>query len=249
MHLRAAPTIFLAFVALASPEASFAQAPRNETVSVVELFTSQGCSSCPPADALLKEYADRKDVVALTLPVDYWDYLGWKDTLASPKFTSRQRAYAKKRGDGEIYTPQVVVNGVKHVVGSRRADIDQAIEKTAAALVQSGVPLQASIVGETLQIEIGQSASGAEVGTGTIWIAVVQPTVAVEVRRGENTGKTLIYYNAVRELNPVGMWSAQPGKIELRHADLVRSSTDRCAVLLQRGSHGPIVGASWADPR
>jgi hypothetical protein len=248
MLLRAAPTILLAIVALASPQASYAQAPRSEPVSVVELFTSQGCSSCPPADALLKEYADRKDVVALTLPVDYWDYLGWKDTLASPKFTSRQRAYAKKRGDGEIYTPQVVVNGVKHVVGSRRADIDQAIEKTAATLATSGVPLKASIVGETLQIEIGQSANG-DVGTGTIWIAVVQPTVTVEIRRGENTGKSLVYYNAVRELNPVGMWSAQPGKIELRHADVVRTSTDRCAVLLQRGNHGPIVGASWADPR
>ena len=96
-------------------------------VTVIELFTSQGCSSCPTADALLESYADRPDVVALTLPVDYWDYLGWKDTLASPKFSARQRTYAKARGDGRVYTPQVVINGLQHAVGSSATDIDRAI--------------------------------------------------------------------------------------------------------------------------
>ena len=91
------------------------------TKAVIELFTSQGCSSCPPADALLGEYAKRDDVLALSFPVDYWDYLGWKDTLASHENTERQRAYAAARGDRQVYTPQVVVNGVEHMVGSTRA--------------------------------------------------------------------------------------------------------------------------------
>src|SRR5215213_8380181 len=91
--------------AIASPQA------------VVELFTSQGCSSCPPADALLTDLAQRPDVVALTLPVDYWDYLGWKDTLASPAFTARQRAYAHGRSDRQVYTPQIIVNGSRPCMG------------------------------------------------------------------------------------------------------------------------------------
>ena len=98
-------------------------------VMVVELFTSQGCSSCPPADVVLNTIAHRKDVIALTLPVDYWDYLGWKDTNASPRFTERQRAYAKSRGDGLIYTPQAVVNGLVHVNGASQHDVEQAIGK------------------------------------------------------------------------------------------------------------------------
>src|SRR5262249_38071684 len=110
--------------------------------AVVELFTSQGCSSCPAADALLKRLADRDDLVALSLSVDYWDYLGWRDTLASPKFAERQRAYARARGDGAIYTPQAVVNGMAHVNGSDEGQIARAIERTSKAL--SVVPVRLS---------------------------------------------------------------------------------------------------------
>ena len=100
---------------------------RPPPAAVVELFTSQGCSSCPPADAILAELARRPDIVALTFPVDYWDYLGWKDTLAHPLFTARQRAYAHARGDRQVYTPQMVVNGTKPCIGSDRAQIDALI--------------------------------------------------------------------------------------------------------------------------
>ncbi len=106
----------------------------TEPTAVVELFTSQGCSSCPNADAVLGRLAKRDDIIALSLSVDYWDYLGWKDTLASPKFTERQRAYGKVRGDGAIYTPQLVVNGLAHVNGSDEGEIGRLIDKTAKTL-------------------------------------------------------------------------------------------------------------------
>ena len=113
-----------------SPATSGSSDQAQPIRAVIELFTSQGCSSCPPADALLQKYAADPNVIALSMPVDYWDYLGWKDTFASPRNTERQRAYAKSRGDGAIYTPQAVINGSIHVNGSSRSEIDQAIDLT-----------------------------------------------------------------------------------------------------------------------
>ncbi|HSJ39938.1 MAG TPA: DUF1223 domain-containing protein, partial [Xanthobacteraceae bacterium] len=98
--------------------------------AVLELFTSQGCSSCPPADKILGELAQDPSVIALSMPIDYWDDLGWKDTLADARFSARQRAYSRMRGDREVYTPQVVVNGTVHVIGSDRESIEIAIDKT-----------------------------------------------------------------------------------------------------------------------
>src|SRR5690349_11098694 len=112
----------LVLIGLAQPSAA-SPAPK----AVVELFTSQGCSSCPPADAFFLELSRRSDVISLSLPVDYWDYLGWKDTLAQPAFTARQRAYASARNDKQVYTPQAIVNGAKAVVGSDRNKIDTLI--------------------------------------------------------------------------------------------------------------------------
>src|SRR5918998_4558273 len=120
------PTLWLAALAAALLSALARRAAAGPQ-AVVELFTSQGCSSCPPADAMLVELAARPDVVALTLPVDYWDYLGWKDTLAQPGFTARQRAYAHLRGDRQVYTPQVVVNGTRPSVGSDKAAVERTV--------------------------------------------------------------------------------------------------------------------------
>ena len=114
LPLAVVATTLLSSAALAEPRA------------VIELFTSQGCSSCPPADKLAGELAQDPSLLVMSLPIDYWDYLGWKDTLASPGHTNRQRAYSKARGDREVYTPQVVVNGMAHVLGSDRSAIDSA---------------------------------------------------------------------------------------------------------------------------
>jgi hypothetical protein len=109
--------------------------------AVVELFTSQGCSSCPPADRIIGELAKDPSIIALSMPIDYWDYLGWKDTLADARFSARQKAYSQMRGDRDVYTPQVVVNGSVHVIGSDRAGIESAIGNTKKAGGVMSVPV------------------------------------------------------------------------------------------------------------
>ncbi len=240
--LWAVPALLAGLVGLTQGAVAQDARPTN----VVELFTSQGCSSCPVADALLQQYAKRPDVVAISLPVDYWDYLGWKDTLASPRFTGRQRGYAEKRGDGHVYTPQVVVNGLIHAVGSNKDEIDRALEKTDAELKPLRVAVTALSDGKTLAIETLplQSPQGGTAG-GTIWLAIVQPSVEVEIKRGENRGKKVIYTNVVRELTAVGNWSEKPVRIELSEASVLKDRKQKCAVLLQQGKVGAIVGATW----
>src|SRR3712207_425882 len=146
---RSAAAVLL--IGLAGPAVA-AAAPK----AVVELFTSQGCSSCPPADQFLAELAGRPDILALTFPVDYWDYLGWRDTLAQPAFTARQRAYASARNDKQVYTPQIVFNGLKPVVGSDRAKIEGQIAKAGDA---GGLPVAVAVseAGSTVAVEISGS--------------------------------------------------------------------------------------------
>src|SRR5215813_8841702 len=164
MRLIALIALMAGFAGL--PGLAPAQAPQVETAdaalpsrateapkAVVELFTSQGCSSCPGADAVLGRLAERDDVIALSLSIDYWDYLGWRDTLASPKFSERQRAYAHTRGDGAIYTPQAIVNGLIHVNGADEGLIDHMIEKTGKSVAGSLVPVRLSENKERLVVE------------------------------------------------------------------------------------------------
>src|SRR5437762_9872047 len=125
-----------------------------QTRGVIELFTSQGCSSCPPADKLAGELARDPSLIVLSLPVDYWDYLGWKDTLALPGHTNRQRAYSKTRGDREVYTPQVVVNGARHVLGSDKSAIESALAQTRNQAGTLSLPLALSVVGEQISVSV-----------------------------------------------------------------------------------------------
>jgi hypothetical protein len=247
---------FVALVALAVgltglAQPAPAQTPRSDDPpapnalprqAVVELFTSQGCSSCPAADALLHRLADRDDIIALSFPVDYWDYLGWRDTLASPKFSERQRAYARSRGDGAIYTPQVVVNGLAHVNGSDEGQIGRAIETTAKTVAY--VPIRLSEDKDKLIIEAAAAAPGAPPKDATLWLAVIATSIEVPIARGENQGKTVTYYNVVRELMPIGMWSGKTLTVQLERSSFMRPGTERCAVLLQQGHAGPIIGAA-----
>lgn len=212
--------------------------------AVLELYTSQGCSSCPAADALLESYARRKDVIALTFPVDYWDYLGWKDTLANPKFTARQKHYAKHRGDGRVYTPQIVVSGVSHVVGNSARDIDTAIDATAPAFAKALVPVSVKLEGGRLIIETGGRPGGEDAKGATVWLAVLQANADVVIRGGENRGKTLRYVNVVREMTPVGMWSGKPLTIQLDRDAVKLPETESAAILIQTGKAGPIIGAA-----
>src|SRR6202165_3951456 len=128
--------------------------------AVVELFTSQGCSSCPPADQIIGELAKDPSVIALSMPIDYWDYLGWKDTLADARFSARQKAYSQMRGDREVYTPQVVVNGSAHVVGSDRAGIESAIGDTKKADGVMSVPVTMTLAGKQINVSVAASTRG-----------------------------------------------------------------------------------------
>ncbi len=212
--------------------------------SVVELFTSQGCSSCPTADALLETYAKRPDVLALSFSVDYWDYLGWKDTLANAKFTKRQRYYAKARGDGQVYTPQMVVNGTAHVVGSNKSAIDAALvagNKTGPAL---RVPLKLQGQGQHLVVDCAGEVDSAAAKDATLWLLHVTKRVDVPIKRGENSGRSISYFNVVREMMPIGMWSGQPLTVKLERHAIAQAGGELYAVLLQQGQAGPIIGAA-----
>src|ERR1700733_16304480 len=125
--------------------------------AVVELFTSQGCSSCPPADKLMGELAKDPSIIALSMPIDYWDYLGWKDTLADSRFNARQKAYSHMRGDRDVYTPQAIVNGSEHVIGSDRAGIEDAIGETEKARGVMSVPVSMSVTGRQINVSVAAS--------------------------------------------------------------------------------------------
>jgi len=251
MTFRIFAVVLASWIGIAIPTLALAQvdapeAPVSRPVrGVLELFTSQGCSSCPPADRLLKMYIDDKDIIALTLPVDYWDYLGWKDTFATAKNTARQRAYAQRRNDGAVYTPQIVVNGGDHVVGSNRLDIDAAIARARAGFAEAQVPLRFWHERNALVIQAGTGKPGHKYQEATIWLAVMQKTVSVPVRGGENSGKTLNYHNVVREITPVGLWNGEPLMLRLALNSVMYPESEDSVVLIQEGEAGRIIGAAF----
>jgi hypothetical protein len=227
--------------------AAQASATSAQVKAVYELFTSQGCSSCPTADDLLGRLSKRDDVIALTLPVDYWDYLGWRDTLARPEFTARQKAYAKVLGDGMVYTPQAVVSGLAHINGSDLDKIERVIERTARLFAAARVPIKLSAAEGRLLIDVASVADGVATKDATVWLAAVASSVKVPILRGENQGRTIVYSNVVRALMPVGTWSGKEMIVQLDRQTFMHGSADRCVVFLQQGHGGPIVGAAVLD--
>jgi hypothetical protein len=211
---------------------------------VIELFTSQGCSSCPPADALLGKLAERKDVLAMSLPITYWDMLGWKDTLATEANTRRQKAYAATMGRGGIYTPQMIVDGVTDVIGSRESQVENAIAARTADM--RNVPITLTITPDTLHIAIsvGAERSG---GEATVWLFHILGHANVHITAGENEGRDLSYHNIVRDVRAIGIWKGQPLSLELPRADSLTAPSDVVAVVLQEGGYGRIIGAAYAD--
>ncbi|SEA92950.1 DUF1223 domain-containing protein [Rubrimonas cliftonensis] len=171
---------------------------------VIELFTSQGCSSCPPADALAAQLAHRGDVLVLSYHVDYWNYLGWRDTFSNEGATQRQKAYAKAMGQRMVYTPQIVVNGVKAVVGSDAGAVEAAITAAAGA--------DPSIAALTLRAEAGEAlatASMADSAPGVVVLVVYGASAEVSVERGENAGRDLATTNPVIEWTTLGPVDAE----------------------------------------
>jgi hypothetical protein len=202
--------------------------------AVVELFTSQGCSSCPPADELLGQLAGDPSLVALSLPIDYWDYLGWKDTLADPRNTARQRAYSHVRGDRQVYTPQVVVNGSLHALGSDRNAIENAIVVSRKGGIALALPVTLSVVDGQIRVGVpdGEGRPAAEV-----WLCGLAHAVTVAVGRGENRGKVITYHNVARRWVKLGTWSGKGEVFNVPVRDLEGDSgVDKAAVVIQAGT-------------
>jgi hypothetical protein len=227
--------------------ASATTASAAETRAVVELFTSQGCSSCPAADHLLGELAKDPSLVAMSLPIDYWDYLGWKDTLAKPGHTARQRAYAQIRGDRAVYTPQVVVNGAMHVQGSNKADIEKAIVQTRQQAGTLSVPVTLTRSGDKVTVAIAAVKSGR--ASGEIWLCSLASSVPVAIGRGENRGKTITYYNVVRRWVKLGEWNGSEHTWSVPLSDIEAEGVNSVAVIVQGGDNakpGRMLGAAVA---
>ena len=221
-----------------------ATAARAETRPVVvELFTSQGCSSCPKADAYLRELAARDDVISLSFAVDYWDFLGWKDTLASPAFTRRQRAYARTLGISGVYTPQIVIDGAAEGVGSHRETVERKIAQRAS----TALPVALSFTDDGAALTLHVGAGEAPERAATLWLVRYAKEETVEIRRGENRGKTMTYAHAVRGLMPIGMWEGNATTVTLPKTELLMQGYEGCVALLQTHDGGPILGAARID--
>jgi hypothetical protein len=199
---------------------------------VVELFQSQGCSSCPPANANVMAIADRPDVLALSFGVTYWDSLGWKDTFASPRFTARQWDYAHGLGHANVFTPQVVVNGRRDGVG---VDRNELLRLIASGDRGDGGPVL-TVRGGVLKI------SAAPRRIADIWLVRYDPRIVqVPIKRGENSGRTLPHKNIVRELTRLGQWS---GAAETLTLPPQANPALRTAILVQSAGGGPILAAA-----
>ncbi|HEY4204281.1 MAG TPA: DUF1223 domain-containing protein [Xanthobacteraceae bacterium] len=218
--------------------------------AVVELFTSQGCSSCPPADKILGELAKDPSIVALSMPIDYWDYLGWKDTLADSRFSARQKAYSHVRGDRDVYTPQVIVNGETHVIGSDRAGIENAIHATRKSGDVMSVPMSMTVSGKQLNVSVAGPRANHTASHGEVWICALSKAVPIAIGRGENRGREIVYHNVVRNWLKVGDWTGVPGNWSVPMENIARDGVDAAVVYLQDGTRdrpGPMLGAAYTS--
>ena len=208
----------------------------DRTATVIELFTSEGCNSCPPADAYLGELVKRSDVMALSYHVDYWDYLGWKDSFASKVTTDRQRAYGRSLGSNYVYTPQMVIGGTADAVGSDHDAVAQAI--AARAKVAPHLPLTIT-QGSNGKITVGLPGAKAK-GDAVLWLVRYDAKHSVAIEHGENSGSTLTYYNVVRDIEKLGSWNGQAKEVAVEATAL--DGADHALVLLQADGTGPILG-------
>ncbi|MGE0736460.1 MAG: DUF1223 domain-containing protein [Alphaproteobacteria bacterium] len=208
---------------------------------VVELYTSQGCSSCPPADAYLGELAKRRDVIALSFHVDYWDYMGWKDPFATTGATRRQRAYKISLRQSYVYTPEIVVGGRAHEVGSNRSAIDKLIrtqlKSNAAALKVELTRMEGKAQGKI---------AAAATARGDVWLFLFDKQHSTEIQRGENAGRKLIQHNVVREISRVSAYDGNELTLSLSLKGTDGVIRYGAALVVQSVDHGPILGAAMA---
>jgi hypothetical protein len=216
---------------------------------VVELFTSQGCSSCPAADRLLGELGKDPSILPMSLSVDYWDYLGWKDTLALPGHVKRQRGYAGVRGDRAIYTPQVVINGTAHVLGNDRGAIERALKHARTNPQRQQLPVKATVADGKINVSIAAANQPGQ--SGEVWLCPLAKAVPVHIGRGENRGQSVTYTNVVRGWVKLGDWTGEELVLSKPIAEiLAKGKFDAVAILVQAGkpdAPGSVYGATTAS--
>ena len=208
---------------------------------IVELFTSQGCSSCPSADAYLQTLLGKPGIIPLSYHVDYWDYLGWRDTLGSADYSQRQYDYASSRGDKNVYTPQTIINGREHFVGSQKSMVSGGIASAQSSAQADWIDISMAENTTDVMIEIGAGSASAE---ATLWLMAYAPTVSVEIKKGENAGNTITYNNVVRKMVPAGMWHGEKASLVLPRSSVIPEDCKGWVALLQAGKVGPVIGAA-----
>jgi hypothetical protein len=218
--------------------------PPAEGPWAVELFTSQGCNSCPPADAFLGKLAKRPDIVALSFHVDYWDYIGWKDPFASRETTERQRAYARVLKQRYVYTPEMVVDGIGHDTGRDSGPIDALLAKAQGLSPRRATPQLSRTNAGPLTITL--AAFALQDGPADVTLAIYDRRNNTPVASGENQGRTLENFNIVRHLSLVSRWDGSPASWTIA-ADRIQP-TQGAAVLVQRADHGPMIGCNKLEP-
>lgn len=213
--------------------------PSGRAPLVVELFTSQGCDACPPADRLIGEVGAKPGIIALTYNVDYWDYIGWSDTFANSTSTDRQRAYARASRRIELSTPQIILDGDRKLMGPSAQELDFALEQVG----RSGDPkleVTAERKNGRLVISLPEATLDAET---TIWLVRFAHTRTQKVERGDNAGRLLTYFNVVHDIANLGLWFGERRKIEFNEEQLADQGSDGCALLIQERGYGRILGA------
>ena len=206
---------------------------------VVELYTSQGCSSCPPADVFMERLAADPGVIALSLHVDYWDYIGWADSFARPQFTERQKAYARAAGSRMIYTPQIVVGGLDQVEGSQPELVAALVQKHQAEAVPVALAVERS--GERLVVKAETAVPLA--GPARVQLVRYRPEQTVTIERGENAGKTVTYRNIVTSWTVLGEWDG----VAPFAAEAEIAGPERTAVIVQTAGPGGVLAAARDD--
>ncbi|MEM9437150.1 MAG: DUF1223 domain-containing protein [Pseudomonadota bacterium] len=215
---------------------SIAGAVQAQNTTVIELYTSQGCSSCPPADKLLHDLAERDDVIALALHVDYWDYIGWKDEFADPRYTERQKGYARAAGARSIYTPQMVIGGVDHVIGTRPTEVTRHVNRHSAKAPVISITTERNGTRAVVRAMAIERVSGGVV----VQVVTYRPVSTVKILRGENRGRTLDYANVVTSWTEAERWN---GRGELTFTATLPND-EPAVVLFQRPDHGEILAAA-----
>lgn len=225
----------VALIAMVSTTAAIAQSAHQPS-TVVELYTSQGCSSCPPADKLLGDLVKNDAVLGLSFAVTYWDYIGWKDVFGNSDNDDRQVEYRGRFNSRYVYTPQMVVGGKAHVVGSDRSSVNALIEKHADHA--KSLPLEWAFNGDELNVDLPSGS-----GKATIWLVDIDRTKDVDIRRGENTGRIITYHNVVRKIRSLGEWAGDAKTIALNLEEMRAEGRDGCALIIQQEGFGPILAA------